>query len=101
MKRILVAVVAVLMLAVSGVAMAQTSEPGPGHYNGALGFRHLAAPLGFRWWLPNQVWAIDAGIGFGSEPAGVGDEKLTHWAIDLGVPYRVASWDRVHLLLRP
>src|SRR5256885_1887682 len=96
MKRLSVAVAMGLLLISSGVALADMAEPGPSHYSGALGFRHIEAPVGLRWWFAGQTLGLDAGFGYTSTPSGVGDEKLSGWAVDVGIPYRCASWDRVH-----
>ncbi len=73
----------------------------PQHANGSIGFHNVTAPLGGRWWFGGQKVAIDFGLGFGSDPAPADDEDLTHWAVEVGVPIRLKSWDRIHLLFRP
>lgn len=79
---------------------AETEEL-PVHYNGGLGFHTLAAPLGGRWWFAGQKVGVDFGLGFASTPAPSYDEKLTGWAVEVGVPIVVKHWDKVHLLFRP
>jgi hypothetical protein len=103
----LIAALAVAVVAVLGVlpvaALAQTEMPLGEHPNGSLGFHTTEAPLGIRWWFPGQKVALDAGIGFGSRPAPstYPNEKLTNWALDIGVPIVAKSWSKVHLLIRP
>ena len=72
----------------------------PIHDMGSLGFHDPSAPLGFRWWV-TQRWAIDADFGVGSTDVPSIDQHLSNWVIDVGVPIRLSSWDRVHFLLRP
>ena len=87
----------VLALAVSaGTASAQ-----PVHKSGGLGFHDIQAPLGGRWWLTNQKIAIDAGLGFGETEDVANNTNLNHWALDLGLPIALMSWDRVHFIVRP
>jgi len=93
MKRLL-CMVAIGLLASAGGALAQ-----PSHYDGGLGFHRVEAPIGIRWWLTGQKIALDAGVGFGSTD--IGSETLSNWAIDLGLPIRLRSWDRVHFIVRP
>jgi len=69
------------------------------HLGGGLGFHNVDAPLGVRWWFSGQKVALDAGLGFGSDE--VADENFSHWALDLGVPVSLKSWDRVHFMVRP
>jgi hypothetical protein len=93
MKRLL----AVAVLALALTAGRASAEP-PMHYQGGLGFHDSAAPIGGRWWL-NDKFAIDAGFGISSRD--IGSDNLKHWAIDLGIPILLKSWDRVHFILRP
>jgi hypothetical protein len=68
----------------------------------AIGFHGTAAPLGLRWWLPGRIAAIDAGVGYQSNPSLLyDDETLATWTFDAGVPVALRRWDRVHLLTRP
>jgi len=94
MKR-LICMVAIGLLATVGAALAQ----GPSHYSGGLGFHNSEAPIGVRWWLNGQKLALDAGVGFGSNDTGT--QTLSHWALDLGVPIALKTWDRVHFMVRP
>ena len=94
MKRWIVFVTLALTLGIVGVATAQPSHPSIG-----LGFHRVEAPLGVRWWLSGQKVAVDFGLGFGSDE--VADEDLSHFAIDVGVPIMLKSWDRVHFMVRP
>lgn len=93
MKRWIVFLALALTL-VAGTAIAQ-----PTHPDGALGFHNIEAPIGIRWWFSGQKMALDAGLGFGSEE--VGDEDFSNFAIDVGLPIRLKSWDRVHFMVRP
>ena len=93
MKR-LICMVAIALTASAGAALAQ-----PMHYSGGLGFHRTEAPVGLRWWLSGQKIALDAGVGFGSTD--IGDETLSNWAIDLGLPIALKTWDRVHFMVRP
>ena len=94
MKRWIVFVTLALTLVIVGVATAQPSHPSIG-----LGFHRVEAPLGVRWWFSGQKVAVDFGLGFGSDE--VADEDLSHFAIDVGVPIMLKSWDRVHFMVRP
>lgn len=86
-------------------ASAQTDmavDDRPVHHNGGLGFHSIDAPLGGRFWFADQRVGVDFGFGLRSTPApSYADEDLTGWAIELGVPFVVKSWDRVHVLARP
>jgi hypothetical protein len=95
MKRSTCSLVLALALTLAaGVAAAQ-----PTHPNGSLGFHDIDAPLGIRWWFSGQKMAIDVGLGFGSDE--VADENLSHFALDIGLPIMLKSWDRVHFIVRP
>lgn len=96
MKRLIGAVALALVL-VAGVASAQGA---PQHPKGALGFHNVEAPLGIRWWMNDKV-AIDVGLGIGSEEDPGLDESFSHWAVDVGVPIRLQSFDKLHFILRP
>jgi hypothetical protein len=104
MKR-LITVIAALFLLISGRTSAQaqgSDHGGADHMHGGVGFHNTSAPIGIRWWFTGQKVALDAGVGFGSDPAPLyADEKVTNWTIDFGVPFVVRSWERVHVLLRP
>jgi hypothetical protein len=72
------------------------------HPSLGIGFHNVEAPLGMRWWLGNnQTVGLDAGLGFLSSPANGYDERLSDWAIDVGVPILLKSWERFHLIFRP
>jgi hypothetical protein len=73
----------------------------PVHHNGGLGFHSIDAPLGGRYWFANQKVGLDFGFGLRSTPAPSYDEHLTGWAVELGLPIVVKSWDKVHILARP
>ena len=74
---------------------------------GGLGFRTLDAPIGLRWWFTDQV-GLDAGVGFESTKVNFtdvnnnpADETLSKFSIDVGMPWALKRWDKVHFLLRP
>lgn len=74
---------------------------------GGLGFRSSEAPIGIRWWFNKQV-ALDAGVGFTSEKLNFtdingdpADESFSSFSVDVGVPFALKTWDKVHFLLRP
>jgi len=83
------------------LSVAAQAEELPTHYNGGLGFHNVTAPLGGRWWLAGQKVGVDFGIGFQSTPAPSYDEKLTGWAVEVGLPIVLKNWDKVHVLFRP
>ena len=98
-------VVSLALVTLTGVASAQgtTEQVAVHHEQGAVGFHSIQAPLGGRWWL-NEKFAIDLGLGFGSEEVplpGGESTSLSSWALDLGVPIRLRSYDRLHVLFRP
>jgi len=86
--------------ALPALANAETDEL-PAHYSGGLGFHNVTAPLGGRWWFGGQKIGVDFGLGFQSTPAPSYDEKLTGWAVEVGVPIVMKNWDKVHMLFRP
>jgi hypothetical protein len=96
MKRLLGAV----LLALVTLAGAASAQGKPAHEMSALGFHSVDAPLGVRWWLNPKV-GIDAGIGLGSVEDPAVDENLSHWALDLGVPILLRSFDRLRFMVRP
>jgi hypothetical protein len=105
-KTALIAIIAAASCGQPLSARAQTEESlaqsQPVHPNGSLGFHSVTAPLGARWWFGGQKVAVDLGLGFRSTPAPSYDEEdLTGWAVELGVPIVVKSWDKVHVLVRP
>ena len=113
MKRNLLAVLALTVTLATAVtfsmAFAQSDADGNmGHTAKlGLGFRSSDAPIGVRWWLTQQV-AIDAGVGFTSEKfnfsdanGNPADESFSTYSIDVGIPWQLKSWDKVHFLLRP
>lgn len=91
------------LLSTPAFAADDTTMPAGQHNKGGLGFHNSGAPLGVRWWLVSEKYALDLGIGFHSEKAlpDYPDEKVTGWALDVGVPIVLKSWDRVHVLFRP
>lgn len=94
MKR-LICMVAISLAVSAGGALAQ----GPTHLDGGLGFHDSSAPIGIRWWMNGQKLALDAGVGFGSND--IGPVTLSRWALDVGVPIDLKTWDRVHFMVRP
>jgi len=98
---------AAILLSLSITAPALADDLAYEHHNIGLGFHTMRAPLGVRWWFGGQQVALDAGIGFDvdHENITVGgettDESFTSFALDVGVPILVKSWDRVHFLVRP
>jgi hypothetical protein len=95
-------VVSLALVTLTGVASAQgaTEEVAVHHEQGALGFHSIQAPLGGRWWL-NHKFAIDLGLGFGSTEDAGDNTSLSNWALDFGVPIRMRSYDRLHVIFRP
>jgi hypothetical protein len=91
--KLRIALVVLALVLGAGAASAQT------HYAGALGFHDVDAPVGLRWWFSGQKIGLDVGLGFGSEE--IADENFSHWALDVGLPVMLKSWDRVHFLVRP
>src|SRR5262245_12806761 len=91
MKK-LFALVALALITSVGVAFAQDE------YKGACGFHNIEAPAGIRWWLSDKL-ALDAGLGFGSNE--INNDNFSHWALDVGLPIKMRSWDKVNVLLRP
>src|SRR5262245_2972091 len=98
-----------LLGALAGSAAADNAE----HKNGALGFRDVIlqtqnavelstpAPIGARWWFYEQRVAFDLGFGVSSHKDEPHDKNVVNWSIDAGVPIRIMSWSRVHVLARP
>ena len=111
--RSLIAALAVTMLMFAGLAFADESMSGdaPMHHSGGLGFHSSAAPLGIRWWFMNQKAALDLGFGFTSEQVDTtgftigsttaGDTRNNDWTVDVGLPWLLKSWDKVHFMFRP
>ena len=103
-RRIPVVAAALLSLfCVMGSPARADNGPPAEHNKGSIGFHNSSAPLGVRWWLGPEKFALDLGLGFHSEKAlpSYPDEKVTGWALDVGVPIVLKSWTRVHVLLRP
>jgi hypothetical protein len=102
-RRIIEVAVAVLCLfCLLPLSARADEEPGAAHKNGSIGFHQSAAPLGVRWWLAGQKVGIDLGVGFSSDPSLIyTDKHLKNLAISAGVPIRVQSWSRMHVLFRP
>ena len=92
MKRML-SLVALALVVGTGVASAQGAT-----VKGALGFHTTEAPLGIRWWLSDKI-ALDGALGFGSNE--FGGETYSNWALDIGLPISLKSWDRVNFMVRP
>ena len=83
------------------MSLSRRSTTNPSTTNGGLGFHSIDAPLGGRYWFAEQKIGVDFGFGIRSTPAPSYDEDLSRWAVELGVPFVVKSWDKVHVLLRP
>lgn len=102
MKKLLIAAAATLLTSLAVTPAVHAAPPDAEHASIGLGFHQTAAPIGVRWWLSGQKVGIDLGLGFGNEPAfAYPDEKVSHWALDAGVPFVIHSWDRAHVILRP
>jgi len=102
MKRVAVAVAVLLIGIITSLAMADDMAGSPTHKNIGVGFHNVEAPLGIRWWMKSQKVAVDLGLGYSSTPAGSDpNESVTGFAFEVGVPFVIHSWDRVHVLLRP
>jgi hypothetical protein len=92
MKRIVLSLVLAVLFASQAFAVE--------HEAVAVGFHHVSAPLGIRWWFTDtQSMAFDIGIGFSSRDEG--EDRETDFNLDLGLPILLKSWDRVHFLFRP
>ena len=90
------------VLSTPALADDDTLMPAGEHHKGSIGFHNTTAPLGVRWWLGSEKVGVDLGLGFHSEPSFIyADEKLTGWAVDVGVPIVMQSWNRVHVIFRP
>ena len=104
MKRfgLILAASAVVTLCLCGAALAAGYSSDHSHKQLALGFHHVEAPVGIRWWLSNRMVALDLGFGFNSEPAGIDpNESEKSFALEAGVPLVAYSWGRAHALFRP
>ncbi len=78
---------------------------------GGVGFHSTAAPIGVRHWFTDRV-AGDLGLNYsfdktkttatnqqGQEVSGF--SKNTHYTVDVGIPIRLARYEKIHLLARP
>ena len=92
MKRIVA--VAVVLLCASNARAAEILQP----TRIGIGFHGSETPLGLRWWWSKNA-AFDAGFGFDSDD--LGTRKFTALRAEIGVPVRLASWERVGFYLRP
>ncbi len=98
-NRLILAASAVITLSLCGAAL--TAE-GATHKTFGPGFHSVEAPVGFRYWISDQKFALDLGLGFNSVPAGIDpNEKEKSYAFEVGVPIVCHSWDRAHALIRP
>ena len=103
-RSIAVVVVALAagLCAMPAAVIAKTEMPSGEHHQGGLGFHDIEAPAGIRWWLGGQKVGIDLGVGISSTSSVTyPDEKLSGFALGIGVPIMLKSWSRVHLLFRP
>jgi hypothetical protein len=90
------------VLSTPALADDETTMPAGEHHRGSIGFHNTSAPLGVRWWLGSEKLAVDLGLGFHSDPSFIyPSEKLKGWAVDVGVPILLQSWNRVHVMFRP
>ena len=108
MKR-LFHVVTVMALSVIGSAVGQAADQA----SGGLGFRsndiharnaselRISAPIGVRYWLSGQKVGLDLGFGVSTHKDAAADKNTTDWSIEAGIPFRVKSWERVHVIARP
>jgi hypothetical protein len=96
-------VILLVMVGALAVARQARAEMAPGeHKRGGLGFHNTEAPVGVRWWLSGEKVGIDLGLGFESTPSDIfDDENLMSWGLDVGVPFVLHSWERMHVLFRP
>ena len=104
MKRfgLILAASAVITLGGGGAALAAEHAGEHSHKQVALGFHSVEAPLGYRWWFPGRMVALDLGFGFTSEPAAIDlNESEKSFAIEGGLPIVAYSWNRAHALFRP
>jgi hypothetical protein len=100
MKRTLL-LAAIILSAALGLSATQAQAEAV-HDNGAIGFHNSEAPLGVRWWFSSQKMALDLGLGFSSTPGSLdSDESVMGFALDVGLPIVLKSWDRLHLIVRP
>jgi hypothetical protein len=100
-----------MMVVFAGNAIAQDHvdrhhDSYPTHNDIALGFHDVSAPIGVRWWFSGQKVGIDLGLGVTSSPApdfaGIdNNESVLGWNLEVGVPFVVRSWERVHFIVRP
>jgi len=102
-QRILAVAAAVLSLFCFLPASARADDNGVAvHKSGGIGFHQTAAPIGVRWWLSGQKVGIDLGVGFRSDPSlPYPGKHLKSFAIGGGIPIRLQSWSRMHVLFRP
>ena len=101
MKRLfLAAACSFALIALFTTAFA--APPDAQHARGGVGFHDVSAPLGLRWWLSGEKMGIDVGLGFSSTPSDIDpSEKESGFALDLGVPMIMHSWDAAHVIFRP
>jgi hypothetical protein len=100
MKKLLIAAAATLLTSLAVPPAVHADAPDAHHGSIGLGFHNVDAPIGLRWWLGGQKVGIDLGFGYGNEEA-TPDDRINHWALDVGVPFVMHSWDRAHILFRP
>lgn len=91
--------VTILTMALGVTASLPSITSAAVHNSIGLGFHSSDAPVGIRYWMTGQKLAIDAAVGFSSRDAG--EENLTDFAIEAGVPIVLRSWENVHFLFRP
>ena len=97
MKKIVIAVVAMLTLAAAAHAEGTM---------GGLGFHSSGAPVGLRQWFTDQM-GVDLGVGFSSdgfEVKAAGAPKFKNastFVFELGLPFSAKKWERVNFIVRP
>lgn len=100
MKRLLIVACLFALTASATVTSAGAAEAK--HAKGGLGFHDSSAPIGLRWWLSGEKIGLDLGLGFSSTTSDFdAKEKVMGFALDVGVPLVMHSWDNAHVLFRP
>jgi len=100
MKRLLLVVC--LLALTSSTTVKSASADAATHAPIGLGFHDASAPIGVRWWMAGQKVGIDLGLGLSSSTSNFdSNEKVMGFALDVGVPLVMKSWDKAHVLFRP
>jgi hypothetical protein len=109
-----------LVLSALALVLALTPRPGasqeaePAPHRVGIGFHSSDTPIGGRWWMSNNQYALDLGFGLGTEKGvtlidtnnnGANDTRveqtLAHWTVELGMPWAITRWSKVAVMLRP